>query len=96
MIQALDIGDPEAVRASVEERMEWARAKLARYERLRLRLLDGRDEAAFLAEADRVGPYLTLMRGRSFEEENLRWGGRVLETLEHRAAARAKGGADAV
>ncbi|MCX4445247.1 PadR family transcriptional regulator [Streptomyces sp. NPDC087866] len=96
MIQAVDIGDPEAVRASVEERMEWARAKLARYERLRLRLLDGRDEAAFLAETERVGPYLTLMRGRSFEEENLRWGLRVLEILELRATARAVGGGDAV
>ncbi|MGW2474126.1 PadR family transcriptional regulator [Streptomyces sp. NPDC001665] len=96
MIQAVDIGDAEAVRASVEERMEWARAKLARYERLRLRLLDGRDEAAFLAENDRVGPYLTLMRGRSFEEENLRWGGRVLEILELRSPAQAMGGADAI
>lgn len=95
MIQAVDIGDAGTVRASVEERMEWARAKLARYERLRLRLLDGRDEAAFLADTDRVGPYLTLMRGRSFEEENLRWGGRVLEILELRSAARAMGGADA-
>ncbi|TXS04171.1 PadR family transcriptional regulator [Streptomyces sp. col6] len=96
MIQAVDIGDPEAVRASVEERMEWARAKLARYERLRLRLLDGRDEAAFLAETERVGPYLTLMRGRSFEEENLRWGLRVLEILELRSSARAVGGGDTV
>ncbi|NEC68131.1 PadR family transcriptional regulator [Streptomyces sp. SID9727] len=93
MIQAVDVGDPGAVRASVEERMEWARAKLARYERLRLRLLDGRDEAAFLAETDRVGPYLTLMRGRSFEEENLCWCGRVLEVLELRSHARTMGGA---
>ncbi len=78
--------------------MEWSRARLARYERLRLRLLDGRDEADFLAETVRVGPpYLTLMRGRSFEEENLRWGGqRVLEVLEIRAAARPAGGVDAV
>ncbi|THA34482.1 PadR family transcriptional regulator [Streptomyces sp. A1277] len=87
MTQAVDIGDRDAVRASVEERMEWARAKLARYERLRQRLLAGRDEDAFLAETDRVGPYLTLMRGRSFEEENLRWGRRVLEILDRRAAA---------
>ncbi|MFJ3086518.1 MULTISPECIES: PadR family transcriptional regulator [unclassified Streptomyces] len=95
MIQAVDVGDPDAVRASVEERMEWSRARLARYERLRLRLLDGRDEADFLAETGRVGPYLTLMRGRSFEEENLRWGQRVLEVLELRAAARPVGGGDA-
>ncbi|MFF1923285.1 PadR family transcriptional regulator [Streptomyces sp. NPDC058221] len=87
MTQAVDGGDREAVRASVEERMEWARAKIARYERLRERLLDGRDEEAFVAEAGRIGPYLTLMRGRSFEEENLRWGEKVLEILDRRTAS---------
>ncbi|WP_329612212.1 PadR family transcriptional regulator [Streptomyces brevispora] len=89
MTQAVDGGDQEAVRASVEERMEWARAKLARYERLRDRLLDGRDEDTFVAEAGRIGPYLTLMRGRSFEQENLRWGEKVLEILDRRAASKA-------
>ncbi|MFJ4914224.1 MULTISPECIES: PadR family transcriptional regulator [unclassified Streptomyces] len=88
MTQAVDAGDQDAVRASVAERMEWARAKLARYERLRERLLDGRDEETYLAETDRVGPYLTLMRGRSFEAENLRWGERVLRILEQRATQR--------
>ncbi|WNI20709.1 PadR family transcriptional regulator [Streptomyces sp. ITFR-16] len=87
MIQAVDGGDRDAVRASVEARMEWSRARLARYERLRLRLLDGRDEDTFVARTERIGPYLTLMRGRSFEEENLRWGQRVLEILERRALA---------
>lgn len=87
MTQAVDGGDQDAVRASVQERMEWARAKIARYERLRDRLLDGRDEETFVAEAGRIGPYLTLMRGRSFEEENLRWGEKVLEILERRAAS---------
>ncbi|MGC5396186.1 PadR family transcriptional regulator [Streptomyces sp. DT20] len=88
MTQAVDAGDQDAVRASVAERMEWARAKLARYERLRDRLLDGRDEETYLAETDRVGPYLTLMRGRSFEAENLRWGEQVLRILDRRATQR--------
>lgn len=88
MTQAVDAGDHEAVRASVAERMEWARAKLARYDRLRERLLDGRDEETFVAETDRIGPYLTLMRGRSFEAENLRWGEQVLRILDRRAAQR--------
>ncbi len=88
MTQAVDGGDQDAVRASVAERMEWARAKLARYERLRDRLLDGRDEETFLAETDRIGPYLTLMRGRSFEAENLRWGEQVLRILDRRATRR--------
>ena len=91
-VQAVDAGDEEAVRAAIAERLEWARAKLARYERLRDRLLDGRDEEEFLAGSERVGPYLTLMRGRSFEEENIRWGERALRVLEQRAAVRHQAG----
>ncbi|MFJ2393905.1 PadR family transcriptional regulator [Streptomyces sp. NPDC087843] len=87
-VQSVDAGDDAAVRAAIAERLEWARAKLARYERLRARLLDGRTEDEFLARAERVGPYLTLMRGRSFEEENIRWAERALDVLERRAAVR--------
>lgn len=87
-VQACDEGDAEAVRGFVAQRMETARTKLARYERLRERMLDGRDEETYLREADRVGPYLTLMRGRFFEEENLRWGERALVLLDRRAALR--------
>ncbi|MFF9838893.1 PadR family transcriptional regulator [Streptomyces sp. NPDC013740] len=86
-VQACDEGDSAAVREHVRERMEWARGKLARYERLRDWMLDGRDEETYLREAERIGPYLTLMRGRAFEEENLRWGERVLAVLAGREAA---------
>ncbi|MEU6592136.1 PadR family transcriptional regulator [Streptomyces sp. NPDC046881] len=86
-VQCADVGDTEAVRAAVAERMEWATAKLARYERLRQRLLDGRSEEAYFAEAERIGPYLTLLRGMSFERENLRWGEVALRRLDQRAAA---------
>lgn len=84
-IQAMDGVDPEATRALVEERMTWARGKLARYARVRDRLLDGRTEEEYLSEADRIGPYLTLMGGIAFEEENLRWCERVLTVLRRRA-----------
>ncbi|GAA1083233.1 PadR family transcriptional regulator [Nocardiopsis composta] len=87
-VQAVDSGDEAAVRTSIMERMERARAKLARYERIRDRLLDGRTEQAYLRETDHVGPFLTLMRGRFFEEENLRWGELCLEILDRRAAER--------
>ncbi|WP_198659110.1 PadR family transcriptional regulator [Nocardiopsis sp. FIRDI 009] len=93
-VQAADVGDADAVRGSVEERTAWARAKIARYERLRDRLLDGRSEEEHLARAERVGPYLTLMRGLEFERENLRWGERVLAVLDRRASARADTGAE--
>ncbi|MFG3016300.1 PadR family transcriptional regulator [Streptomyces cinerochromogenes] len=86
-VQCLDAGDIAAVRAAVAERMEWATAKLARYERIRQRLLDGRSEEAYFAEAERIGPYLTLMRGMSFERENLHWGDMALRRLDQRMAA---------
>ncbi|MEU9242885.1 PadR family transcriptional regulator [Streptomyces shenzhenensis] len=85
-VQCADAGDLDAVRAAVAERMEWATAKLARYERIRQRLLAGRSEEAYFAEAERVGPYLTLLRGMSFERENLQWGDLVLRRLAQRAA----------
>ena len=86
-VQAADAGDAAAVRDFIIERREWAEAKLQRYERLRHRLLDGRSEAEFLATAQRVGPYLTLMRGISFEEENIRWAERALAIIEQRQGA---------
>ncbi|MET9392854.1 PadR family transcriptional regulator [Streptomyces sp. NPDC006624] len=84
-IQAMDTADPEAIRALIEERAAWARGKLARYQRVRDRLLAGRDEEEYLREAERVGPYLTLMGGIAFEEENLRWCARVLAVVTQRA-----------
>jgi DNA-binding PadR family transcriptional regulator len=85
-LQAMDGTDPDTTRALIEERLTWARGKLDRYERVRDRILDGRTEEEYLREADRVGPYLTLMRGISFEEENLRWCERVLAVLKQRVA----------
>jgi DNA-binding PadR family transcriptional regulator len=82
-----DAGDTAAVRDFIAERRTWAEAKVQRYERLRDRLLDGRTEAEYLAAAQRVGPYLTLMRGISFEEENVRWAERALAIIEQRQGA---------
>ncbi|MFI2507537.1 PadR family transcriptional regulator [Streptomyces sp. NPDC018972] len=87
-IQAMDGTDPAATAALLEERMAWARGKLARYARVRERLLDGRSEEEYLSEADRVGPYLTLLGGIAFEEENLRWCERTLTVVRHRARLR--------
>jgi DNA-binding PadR family transcriptional regulator len=86
-VQASDAGDLEAVRGFIHERLEWAVAKVQRYERLRVRMLDGRSEDEYLAGSERVGPYLTLMRGISFEEENIRWAERALGIVERRLSA---------
>jgi DNA-binding PadR family transcriptional regulator len=83
-VQAADAGDFEAVREFIRERLDWASAKVQRYERLRARMLDGRAEEDYLVQTERVGPYLTLVRGISFEEDNIRWAERVLSILERR------------
>lgn len=85
-VQAADLGDTAAVRTHIEERMTWATGKLARYERVRTHLLQGMTEEEFLRDGERIGPYLTLLRGISLEEENLRWGERALEILDLRTA----------
>jgi DNA-binding PadR family transcriptional regulator len=89
-VQAADAGNAPAVREFILERLEWATAKLQRYERLRARMLDGRTEYDYLAQAERIGPYLTLMRGLSFEEENIRWAKRALTMIERRLPSRRK------
>ncbi|MEB4209337.1 PadR family transcriptional regulator [Mycobacterium sp. 94-17] len=86
-LQACDAGDMHAVHEFLLERLQWSTAKLQRYERLRARILDGRDEQQHFARAERIGPYLTLMRGIAFEEENIRWANRVLPIIEQRMSA---------
>ena len=85
-----DVGDFEAVQASVAERFERATAKLARYRRMQERMLDGRTEDEYLATAERVGPYLTLLGGIALERANLQWSETALKRLEQRAAALAE------
>ncbi len=81
---AADAGDARAVRDFMAERLHRAKSKLQRYERMRARMLDGRGEKEYLDQNERVGPYLTLLRGISFEEENIRWAQRALRILDGR------------
>jgi DNA-binding PadR family transcriptional regulator len=86
-LQAVDAGDQEAVREAMSARLEQSRGKLALYDHLRDDLLEGRDEDEYLRDAERVGPYLTLMAGRIYEQQNIRWSRAVLEILEQRSEA---------
>jgi DNA-binding PadR family transcriptional regulator len=86
-VNALDGGDATAVRGLVAEQLAWSQTKLERYERMRVRLLAGRDEDDHLANGTRIGPYLTLLRGIAFEEENIRWAQRTLSVLDRRAGS---------
>ena len=88
-LQASDLGEQDAVGTALTERLEQAYAKLARYDRLRDGLLDGRDETTYLRDAERIGPYLTLLGGRMYEQQNIRWCRAVLEILDQRARQQA-------
>jgi DNA-binding PadR family transcriptional regulator len=87
-VSASDAGNTPAVRAFIVERLHWSTAKSQRYERFRTRLLDGRTEDEYLAQTERVGPYLTLLRGIAFEQENIRWAERALAVIDRRRQAR--------
>jgi DNA-binding PadR family transcriptional regulator len=86
-LHAVDAGDEYAVREALATRLEEARAKLALYDRLREGLLAGRNEDEYLRDAERVGPYLTLLGGRMYEQQNIRWCTTVLQVLERRSTA---------
>ena len=83
-LQAIDVGDAHAVTKELMVRLERAQTKLATYDRLMAGLLDGRDEATYERDSDRVGPYLTLMGGRMYEQINIRWCTAALEVLSRR------------
>jgi len=85
-LQAAEDDDLDSVRESLTERLDHARGKLALYDRLREGLLDGRSEGAHLRDAERVGPFLTLLGGRMYEQQNIRWCEAVLELLDQRSA----------
>ncbi|MBF9130263.1 PadR family transcriptional regulator [Plantactinospora sp. S1510] len=83
-LQAADTEDLPSVRNALTSRLEQARDKLARYDRLRDALLDGRDEDTYLRDTERIGPYLTLLGGRMYEQQNISWCTTVLGLLDER------------
>lgn len=90
-LQAVDAGDPAAMIGTAQTRLARSREKLARYDRIRDKLLAGRTEDAFLRDGDRIGPYLTLMAGRRYEQQNIAWTVEVIEILGRRRQTAAPG-----
>src|SRR5262249_32001716 len=88
-VQAADAGNAQAVCEFIRERLHRSTIKLQRYQRFQTRRLAGRGEPEYLAQAERVGPYLTLLRGIALEEENIRWAERALTIIEHRLPTQA-------
>lgn len=84
MVQALDAGDATTIRDAIAKQIHWATDKLAALEHLRARMLGDTSEQQYLAQTDSLGPYLTLLRGIAFEQENIRWAEQALTILDQR------------
>ncbi|GAB7071683.1 PadR family transcriptional regulator [Mycobacterium hodleri] len=84
MVQALDAGDATAVRDAVANQIHRATDKLVLLERIRTRMLGDDSEDQHLATTNAVGPYLTLLRGIAFEQDNIRWAEHALSIIDRR------------
>jgi DNA-binding PadR family transcriptional regulator len=83
-VAGLDEDNRADVAAAVRSRLERHQAKLDGYLELREASLGGKSEKEFLAagpDQPGFGPYLTLMRGITFERESVRWARSVLGLL---------------
>jgi len=87
-VQAADIGDLEALAATIDQRRKTSEVRLAVFEALAKQFLRGRTEEEFLTRARRIGPYVTLRRGLAFERENIAWYRWAAAVLRKRAGIR--------
>ncbi|WP_433832399.1 PadR family transcriptional regulator [Actinoplanes sp. CA-015351] len=83
-VEALAYADVPSVRSSIETQIKQSRRRLEAYERSLAEILGTRTQEEFVATGNRIGPYLTLQRGISFERENISWGELALTILTRR------------
>ena len=72
-VHAVDRTGAADVIAQLDERAVQAAAKVELFDHTLQTLRGDLDEDTFLATGDRIGPYLTCLRGKRFEQENLDW-----------------------
>ncbi|QDQ15414.1 PadR family transcriptional regulator [Streptomyces spectabilis] len=85
-VQAVDGVDATPVIAQLRERARVAEAKTEVLGALLRRLRGDLDEEEFLRTGQRVGPYLTCLRGLAFERETREWCERSADLLAARHA----------
>jgi DNA-binding PadR family transcriptional regulator len=83
-VQAADQVDAAALIARLEERAAFARARIDLFGKLLRGMRGDRPEEEFLQHGERIGPYLTCLRGLDFEEGNLAWCERTITVLRAR------------
>ncbi|MEU5777900.1 PadR family transcriptional regulator [Streptomyces venezuelae] len=86
-VQAVDGVAAAPVIEQLTERAAVADAKIEVLEKLLVRLRGDADEDTFLRTGERVGPYLTCLRGLAFERESRDWCRRAAAILSEREAA---------
>lgn len=89
-VQAVDRVDSTALVAQLTERAHIAEARIDLFGKLLRRLRGDRTEEEFLRHGDRIGPYLTCLRGVAFEQENRDWCLRTVAVIEERRQPRAR------
>ncbi|WP_028813106.1 PadR family transcriptional regulator [Streptomyces flavidovirens] len=86
-VQAADSVDTGPVIEQLEERASVAEAKIELFGKVLRKMRGELDEEEFLRRGERIGPYLTCLRGLALEQENREWSMRVAAVLRERRAA---------
>ncbi|GGT14379.1 PadR family transcriptional regulator [Streptomyces purpureus] len=89
-VQAADRVGTAAVIEQLEERAAAAAAKSELLAALLRQLRGDADEEEFLRSGERIGPYLTCLRGLAFEREHRDWCLRIAAVLKERRTTRAE------
>ncbi len=86
-VQAADRVGAGPVIEQLEERAAIAEGKIELFGKLLRKMRGDAEEDEFLRHGERIGPYLTCLRGLAFEEDNRRWCLRIAGVLKARQAA---------
>ncbi|MGW0561918.1 PadR family transcriptional regulator [Streptomyces sp. NPDC003016] len=89
-VQAADSVDTGPLIEQLEERASVAEAKIELFGKLLRKMRGELGEEEFLRRGDRIGAYLTCLRGLALERENREWGLRVAAVLRARGPVRAE------
>jgi DNA-binding PadR family transcriptional regulator len=89
-VQAADHVDTGTLIAQLTERSTFAEAKIELFDLLLRKMRGDRSEEEFLRDGERIGPYLTCLRGLDFERGNRDWCRRAVTILRERRTAHAR------
>ncbi len=89
-VQAADHVDTDEVIAQLVERAAFADAKIELFGGLLRQMRGDRSEEEFLRHGERIGPYLTCLRGLAFERGNRDWCHRSAAILRERRVSQVR------